>query len=523
MNRFVRDALLAVVLIATSLVMFAPDAGAVPSYTRRYGFACSSCHTMWGALNPAGVTFRLSGYRAMFGKDLIPIEEGHDIDIPGVNVKITNSLPFSFVTGTGFDYRTEKRTSFTGATTTRTGSTLALEDASIFLTSPVGQHFSAFVEFPMYETRAWEFTPTGPSGARADGQPGGANDMTAARQFQFGTEKPIFEVAKFWWNNLLGDTVQRDAVNALVGITHLPLAYSPGKVRLSVNQYPIYERRAMELISPFHPSLMGLNDGSFRLSEPQGIAELNGMVVPTGNVTDSAKRETLWFEYHAGVTNGSQDAANNNNSFGGYGRLVGRYYGQSLGVFGFYKPDIYDDMMRTDPNFVLGGNIINTGVFNPLAPQASNAAAAVGVDGTLSLAPWGVPLSLDNQYMWRSESNPTGFNTRFNWQGGFHQLNWFARPDLVVYARYDWIRGNTFNDTFAGGITYSDPREWDVVAGIQYALWENVKFVGEFRHHRFEDHATGAFAANMLQPFLVRTNVASITDDGFTARVMMGF
>jgi hypothetical protein len=245
--------------------------------------------------------------------------------------------------------------------------------------------------------------------------------------------------------------------------------------------------------------------------------------VPTGNVTDSAKRETLWFEYHAGVTNGSQDAANNNNSFGGYGRLVGRYYGQSLGVFGFYKPDIYDDMMRTDPNFVLGGNIINTGVFNPLAPQASNAAAAVGVDGTLSLAPWGVPLSLDNQYMWRSESNPTGFNTRFNWQGGFHQLNWFARPDLVVYARYDWIRGNTFNDTFAGGITYSDPREWDVVAGIQYALWENVKFVGEFRHHRFEDHATGAFAANMLQPFLVRTNVASITDDGFTARVMMGF
>src|SRR5512136_2527211 len=155
-RQLVRNVIAIGVLSATMVVLFIPSAEAVPSYSRRYGFDCSSCHTMWGALNAAGVTFRLSGYRAMFGKDLVPIEAGKDIDIPGTSVKIPGSLPFSFITGVGYDYRQEKRTAFDGTGTTRTGSSLALEDASIFLTTPVEEHFSVFLEFPMYETRAWE-------------------------------------------------------------------------------------------------------------------------------------------------------------------------------------------------------------------------------------------------------------------------------------------------------------------------------------------------------------------------------
>ncbi len=533
MNRIARDVVLVAIVLISTLVMFAPKAEAVPSFSRRYGLACSSCHSMWGALNPAGVTFRLSGYRAIFGKDLVPIEEGHDIDIPGVNLHIPASIPFSFITGFGYDARTEKRTDFTGATTTRRAGSLDLEDASIFMTMPVGDRFSVFVEFPMYETKAWEFTPTGPSTNAPAGvtpntrTPLGSNDMTAARTFQFTTETPIFEVGKFWWNNLFGDSIQRDAVNGLIGITQLPLAYPSGKVRLSVNQYLIYERRGLELISPFHPSQMGAADGLFQLGEAQGLAEINGMVVPSGIVGDTAKKETLWFEYHVGTTNGSNASANNNTSFGAYTRVVGRYYNQSLGFFGLYKPDTYDDMLRSDPAFVLGGNgltlALNTGIYNPLAVHSSNATSVAGVDSTLSLAPWGIPVSLDNQYMWRSESNPTGFNTRFSWQGGFDQLNWFVMPNVVTYVRYDWIHGNRFDDTAAGGITFSDPREWDVVAGVQYTPWENVKLIGEFRHHRFEDHATGPVVANVLQPFPVRTNVSTLTDDGGTVRLMMGF
>jgi len=539
MQRIAQTIIGLALLIATSLLLFPSTAEAVPSYTRRYGFDCNSCHTMWGALNAAGVTFRLSGYRAMFGKDLVPIEEGHDINIPGVNVKIPNVLPLSFITGVGYDQRSEKRTAFDGTQTTRRGATGALEDASIFLTAPIGDRFSAFVEFPMYETRAWEFTPVGPSGPSADPSaiPGGANDKTAFRNFQFNTEKPIFEVAKFFWNNLLGDNAPRDSVNGLVGITHLPLPYSPGKVRLSVNQYPIYEYRALELMSPHNVTLMGGAADLFRLSEPQVLGELNGMIVPGGAVTDSAKRETLWLEYHLGVTNANNDNTNNNGQFGGYGRFVGRWYNQSLGVFGVYKGDTYSDALR-DPiasPFVINrandpvNGVVNTGIFNPLAPRSANSSTALGVDATFSLAPWGIPVSLDNQYMWRREGNPTGFNKEFTWQGGFDQLNWLINPQVVMYGRYDWITGNTFNDTTVGGITFSDPRQHDYVAGVQYAPWPNVKLIGEYRYRVFEDRAvgtvtaTGGCAIASCQPYQNRINSASIVDNGFTARLMMGF
>jgi hypothetical protein len=533
-------------LAATSSLLYVPNAEAVPSYTRRYGFACSSCHTMWGALNGAGITFRLSGYRAMFGKDLVPIEENKDIRIPGVNVVLPSTLPLSFVTGGGFDQRTEKRTAFDGTTTKRGASSLALEDASIFLTGPMGDHFSAFVEFPMYETKAWEFTPTGPSGPSSDPRvPGGANEpfkipgfTNPTGNFQFVNEKPVFEVAKFFWNNLLGDSLPRDSFNALFGITHMPLPYASGKVRLSVNQYLIYERRAVDLISPVHPTLMGNADELFRLGEPQILAEFFGMIVPGKDVTATASKETLWFEYHLGVTNGSNDNTDNNKSKDMYGRFVARYYMSSLGVFGFHSPDTYGSGNRLDPAFQIGTNgtagCVGTwapgcgGIYNPVPGSPGfngrNAATAVGVDGTLNLTPFiNIPISIDNQYMWRNETNPTGFNTQLKWTGGFHQVNWFLTPQLVAYGRYDWIKGKPFNDTPFGGITFSHPSEHDIVAGIQYAVFENVKLIGEARHHIFKDDAIGGFVVNAGQPFVARTTPAKLVDDGFTARLMMGF
>jgi hypothetical protein len=229
---------------------------------------------------------------------------------------------------------------------------------------------------------------------------------------------------------------------------------------------------------------------------------------------------------------------------------VARWYNQSLGVFGFYKPDIYDDNLRTDPAFVIntfnggvgaspcdavppgntGTQCANTGIFNPGNSHIANAASVIGVDGTLSLAPWSIPLSLDNQIMWRRESSPTGFGVSFSWRGGFEQLNWFIRPDLVTYARYDWIRGSTFNDTNVGGITFSNPNEWDIVAGIQWAPWQNVKLIGEYRYHQFKDNATGTPGTDICaqlgnptcQPYTNRVTPASITDNGFTVRLMMG-
>ncbi|HEY6241714.1 MAG TPA: hypothetical protein VIW78_12870 [Burkholderiales bacterium] len=117
-------------------------------------------------------------------------------------------------------------------------------------------------------------------------------------------------------------------------------------------------------------------------------------------------------------------------------------------------------------------------------------------------------MSLDNQFMSNRETSPTGFDQAFKWKGGFDQLNWLISRESVVYARYDWIRGDNFDDRGAGGVTYSHPSETDVVVGYQHLIKQNVKFIGEYRKHAFEDTST--------------TPVGRLTDNGFTLRVMIG-
>lgn len=499
------------------LLLFTPSAWAVPSYTRRYGVECTSCHTVWGALTAAGNTFKLSGYRAINGIDLKPDTE--DIEVAHGSLTIPSTLPLSFVTGVGIDSRSEKR-SFSGplnagvtgsATTSQNGSTFALEDASIFMTSPLGKHLSAFVEFPMYEARAWEFTPTGLSSVYA------ANYVGAPKHLKFATEQPGFEVAKFFWNNILGDTAPRDAANLLFGITHLPLAYSPGKVRLPVNQVLIYERRGLDLLSrtPVN-SLFDADtaDGLFRLSEPQGIFELFGMVVPGGETTDV--KSMPWIEYHVGLSNGSNAKADNNTQKDLYGRVTFRAKGQSVGLFGYYSRDTYDDSLRSMAaiNGPLGMNPNDParamGIMS--GAQVENKHTTWGPHFTLSAMPFGVPIWLDNDILFRRETNPTGFGNEFKWKGGFHQLNWQASKQTISYVRYDWIRGDRFDDTNSivnsvQGTTVVEPRENDVVVGVQHLVAPNLKLIGEARHHKFED----------------RVGAGNLTDNGFTIRFMIGF
>lgn len=509
-------------LTATLSMLLPESAWAVPSYSRRYGMECSGCHTMWGSLNAAGTTFRLSGYRAIFGKDLTPISE--DVEI-AKGVAIPSTLPLSIITGVGVDSRNEKREVIGagGTSTTSKGSSLALEDASIFLTSPIGRYFSAFAEFPMYETRAWEFTPTGNFEARYN---------TPGRSIQFATERPTFEVAKFWWNNLLGESLPRDSVNLLAGITHLPTAYAAGKVRLSVNQYLIYERTALELISPRRVNdVVGgdPNDFLFRLSEPQVMAELNGMLTFGKPVTDTSKRETPWAEYHAGITNGSNASAANRSGKDYYGRLVMRYFNQSFGLFGFRSSDNYSDTVRTAGAIGTNVNGIMSGA------QNDNKSTRWGPDFTLSLAPAGIPVWLENQFMYNRESDPTGFGREFKWRGGFHQLNWQLSKNTILYGRYDWLRGDAFDDTAltangVTGTTRSTPKERDWVIGWQHLYSQNIKLMAEFRHHVFDDTATGGAigipvgaAAGTAALGAASANAAKLTDNGFTLRLMFGF
>ena len=490
--------------VVAFLLSMSPSAWAVPSYTRRYGVECTTCHTVWGALTAAGNTFKLSGYRAINGVDLKPDTE--DIEIAHGTLTMPTTLPLSFVTGVGIDGRKETRNFSTvnthvnasvpaDASKDQSGSSIALEDASIFMTSPLGKNLSAFVEFPMYESRAWEFTPTGLSSLNAANY-SGAN---ANRNIQFATERPAFEVAKFFWNNIAGDSMPRDSVNLLFGITHLPLAYSPGKVRLPVNQDLIYERRALDLISktPIATLLGAANDGLFRLSEPQGILELFGMYVFGGNVGDV--KNTPWVEYHVGISNGSNASGDNNTSKDVYGRFTVRGKGQSFGIFMYESQDTYSDDMRA--------SIATLGTTPASANQSANKHTTYGPHFTLNASPFGVPVWLDNDIMFRKESNPTAFGVEFKWKGGFHQLNWQSSKETISYLRYDWINGNRFDDTMNGGGTLVEPREKDYVLGVQHLIAPNLKMIGEFRNHTFEDLA----------------GAGKLTDNGYTMRFMMGF
>jgi hypothetical protein len=495
---------LGVLTAVAATFLLAPRASAVPTYTRLYGAECTTCHSMWGSLNVNGATFRLSGYRAMAGQELPqaekPIEFGKGLlTVPG-------TFPASVITGVAVEYRREERNApaavrdppgESGAIT-RAGSNLTVADASIFLSAPLGKHLSFFMEFPMFESKAWEFTPTGPGEARSATR----GDLVLP------TERPVFEVAKFWWNNLFGDALPRDSANLLGGITHLPLAYPSGKVRLAVNQYLVYERRGLDYISPVRVNDLftssEASDRVFRLGEPQGLLEVNGMIVPGAPVDAVGKRQTLWLEYHVGGTNASNSGSDGNVQKGLYGRFVGRWYNQSLGVFGLWTPNIVDDEMiasaiGTGPG---GARVVKAGRY-----QSSTVRA--GPDATLSLAPYKIPLSLENNVLYNRESNPTGYGKEFVWWGGFHQLNYFPTKTSVVYARYDWIEGNSFDDTAVGGESKAHPREWDIIGGLQFLVVENLKIIGEYRHHEFDDRVS---AGN-----------STLKDDGFTLRAMTGF
>jgi hypothetical protein len=225
------------------------------------------------------------------------------------------------------------------------------------------------------------------------------------------------------------------------------------------------------------------------------------MVVPGKDISEVSKKETFWFEYHAGITNGTQDKADNNNTKDLYGRFVMRWFRQSLGLFALYSPDQYGDEIRT------GGAA--AGFMRP-GQQSANRATRIGIDATLSLAAIGIPVWLENQYMMNRENNPTGYGQEFKWQGGFHQLNWQVSKKEILYGRYDWIKGDSFDDQTVGGSTMANPGEMDVVAGAQYLVSQNVKMIVEYRHDVFEDKAPNP-------------GKARITSDGYTARAMFGF
>ncbi len=53
------------------------------------------------------------------------------------------------------------------------------------------------------------------------------------------------------------------------------------------------------------------------------------------------------------------------------------------------------------------------------------------------------------------------------------------------------MRGERFDDTALGGVTSAvKPREWDIVAGVQWYVLVNLRLIGEYSHHEFRNTAS---------------------------------
>ena len=482
---------LALVMWSGILFMLSPPAWAIPAFSRRYNVSCSACHSAWPQLNQAGWSFMMSGYRRLNGRELTPTTK--DVELAQAALTIPSTIPLSIVATAGFDFQEVRRTASDDTKATRKGSSFDLKEVELLAGTPLGKNLSFFLDFELTETEIENRTG-----------PGEANETDSHRNLTFETEGPSApSLAMIIWNSLLPPSVAPlDSLNAIGGVNALPLAFSPEHRRLTASPYLIYERRALDLLSGVvAEDVLSSNDRDrlLRLSKSQTGVELNGLLLPAGG----AMPEALILEYHLGLANGSNNRSDPNTQKDFFGRLALRWASQMLGVFGYWSPDVYSDDLRSKFSTTAGG------IFSGLG--RSNQFYTVGPDLTLSLDPFDIPVWLETQVLFNRESNPTGFNKSFKWSGGFTQLNWKIVKPVIVYGRYDWLRGDRFDDTGDGGVTKPvKPREWAAVGGIQWYVLENFKLLAEYSRHEFRNHEN--------TPTKQR-----LTEDFFTVRASLGF
>jgi hypothetical protein len=479
---------LTLVLVSGVLGLWPASTSAIPAFARRYGLACSVCHVAWPVLNEFGEDFRMSGYRRFAGQALAPTTP--DLDLLQGTLTIPAIPPVAFRADFGFDFQQVRRQAVDGSHATRTGSSFDLNELELLAGTPLGQHLSFFLQYDLFETEIER--PTGP---------GEANETATRKNITFETEGPrVPGMAKLLWNSLLPQSLAPlDSLNLIGGVNELPVAFSPEHRRLSASPYLIYERRAVDLLSgkpvdDLLPEEVGRR--LFRLSEEQIGVELNGALRPGG------APGPLRLEYHLGVTNGSNKDSDPNTEKDLFGRMALRWRGQTLGVFGYWSPDIYSDDLRASAAIASGGI---------LSGRGHNTTSSVGPDLTLNLQPFAIPVWLDNQFLFNHESNPTGFNRHFTWWGGFSQLNWKPFDSLIAYGRYDWLHGDRFDDTDVGGVTGPvRPREWAAVVGLQWYALVNLRLIAEYSRHQFTNNASSP-------------SHQKVEDDFFTLRAALAF
>jgi hypothetical protein len=227
------------------------------------------------------------------------------------------------------------------------------------------------------------------------------------------------------------------------GWYELPLGVSPQIHRLSARPYLIYGLNACTLLDVAPPR--GACEDEPTLSESQIGLDL------------SAVRPDSGVGWAAGFTNGSNNQLNSTGSQDVYlhaSKAVGLHH---VGLFLYYNPDI------------VGGGV-------------HDHALRLGPDLDL----YSRQLRLLGQFLAGYESNPTGYQEAFWYYGGFLETDYRLTASLLSLLRFDGAWTPEFDDRSQGGTTQVRRRLWEITAGAQWSVLQNVKLLAEVTYG--EDH-----------------------------------
>ncbi len=488
----------AVGIIAVALGLIVPiEAQAIPAFARLYGYKCGACHSAFPALNATGEEFRLSGYRRFEGGDVVPkvppVKIGEFLELPGI-------VPLSFSLEAGYNFTEIDNTLGDGSKNDNTASDFKRSQSSFNLIefeflagASLGSHLSFFLDAALGETEIRQYF----------------DPETRRHGAKFKLEGPeVPELAFISFNDIL----LPDLLNLKAGIIELPLAFSSGHRRLSFFPYLVYEATALDVVSRRGiddfvsvPGVdeEGLEHNQFRLSNNQVGVQVFGRVTPSLH-----KIPDLYMDYFVGVANGNNINADNNKTKDVFGRLAFTYTiantTWTVGGFGYYSGNTLDSL-TTNPE-------------NGASYKERLWRAGPDISVTLNTPLY---LNISTQILFGEDSNATGFGKKASWWGGFVQAEVKPLDKLILYGRYDWIDGDSFNDSTvtingaSGTIGPVKPSLWDVVIGAQYFLYENFKLIAEYRHGE-KDLKPGTSANPDVQPIdQLKTTVEDAVYAGF--------
>jgi hypothetical protein len=393
---------------------------AIPVFARIYDKPCHACHTVYPQLNPAGEAFRAHGLHGL--KPAIePLPIGPYLAVPGT---LPLALQFAFgedVTHThipGKDDSTVTHFNFQ------------------FLSLLAGGELGPILSFMADYAPVITIPQTG--------------------EVQYPTRPGIaFAELHAEPNDWLG--------NLTLGLFELPLGESPRVHRLTVRPYLIYSVTAFGLLGRRPPVHTHRND-SLVLTSAQLGGEASLLEPDSG------------FQAVLGLTPGSNNRVDNNNSCDVFVRLGQDLPTRRAGMFFYYGPDTLSD-------------------------GATDHVLRVGPDLTLSSR----RTRLSAQFLAGWDSNPTGYHDSLWYYGGFLQGDYRFTPALIAVVRGDYVGTPNFDDRSSGGNTHVERRLWEVTTDLQYLIVENLKVVAEVTYAENHNAVTDATSTGLTATLRLAT------------------